>query len=158
MDLTRKTARLVPVLALTAASACAFGPRRAPAASATPGPDAMVAAARARIVRIAPADLKARLAGRAPPLLVDVREESEWAAGHLPGAVHIPRGLLEFRVGAAAPDADAPIVVYCASGARAALAAESLGRMGYRRVESLAGGFQAWRAAGLPVTGGEAGR
>lgn len=89
--------------------------------------------------------------GAAPGLLIDTREPAEWAAGHIPGATLVPRGILEGKIEELAPDVDQPIVLYCASGGRSALAAESLQRMGYRNVLSLAGGFKAWQEAGLPV-------
>ena len=84
-------------------------------------------------------------------VLIDVREPAEWAAGRLPGATLLPRGVLEGKVEELAPDPEQPIVLYCGSGGRSALAAESLQRMGYRRVLSLAGGFTAWQEAGLPI-------
>ncbi|MFZ5492782.1 MAG: rhodanese-like domain-containing protein [Pseudomonadota bacterium] len=92
-----------------------------------------------------------RHAGEAAGLLIDVREPAEWAAGHIPGAALLPRGILEGKIEDLAPDADQPIVLCCATGGRSALAAESLQRMGYRRVLSLAGGFKAWQAAGLSI-------
>ena len=85
--------------------------------------------------------------------LVDVREESEWAAGHLPEAVHLGKGILERDVEKRIPDAEAEIVLYCGGGYRSALAADNLQRMGYRNVRSLAGGFSGWREAGYEVTG-----
>lgn len=85
------------------------------------------------------------------PLLVDVRELEEVKAGKVPGAVHIPRGFLELRIEDAVPDRDAPLVLYCAGGTRSLFAADTLRRMGYSRVASLAGGFGAWRDAGQPV-------
>src|SRR5260370_2321813 len=72
---------------------------------------------------------------------IDVREADEWQEGHLPGAVHIPRGFLESRVEAVAPDKSTPVVVYCASAARSAFAAKSLAGLGYENVHSLARGF-----------------
>lgn len=83
-------------------------------------------------------------------LLVDVREESEHAAGAIPGAQLVPRGVLEFEIGrhAAPPQ---PILLYCRSGRRSALAADSLRILGYARVWSLAGGYLAWEAAGKPA-------
>jgi molybdopterin/thiamine biosynthesis adenylyltransferase/rhodanese-related sulfurtransferase len=85
------------------------------------------------------------------PVLVDVREKDETDAGVLPGAKLIPRGFLELRVEEAVPDHGAEVVLYCAGGTRSLLAARSLREMGYTRVRSLAGGFGAWKAAGLPV-------
>jgi rhodanese-related sulfurtransferase len=92
-----------------------------------------------------------RRAGAALGLLIDTREPAEWDAGRIPGAVPVPRGILEGKIEQLAPDVDQPVVVYCASGGRSALAAESLARMGYRNVVSLAGGFNAWQEAGFPV-------
>jgi sulfur-carrier protein adenylyltransferase/sulfurtransferase len=83
-------------------------------------------------------------------LVLDVREPDEYEQGHIPGAVWIPRGLLELRIEAAAPDRARPVVVYCAGGTRSALAAHSLGLLGYQHVASLSGGFSAWKAGGHP--------
>lgn len=102
-----------------------------------------------RIREISVDELRQR--GAAAGLLIDTREPAEWAAGHIPGAALLPRGILEGKIEDLASDADQPIVLYCASGGRSALAAESLQRMGYRNVLSLAGGFKAWQDAGLPV-------
>ncbi len=84
------------------------------------------------------------------PVLVDVRERDEWVEGHIPGAVHVPRGYLESRIEAAAPDRSKPILVYCAGGSRSAFAAKSLEELGYERVISLAGGFTDWKRNGFP--------
>jgi phage shock protein E len=108
----------------------------------------LVGAARARIVECSAEELSGLLAADERPLLVDVREPDEYAAGHLPGAVSLPRGVLEFRLPDISSDPDRLIVCYCGSGGRSALAADSLLRIGYRRVLSLAGGIQAWGAAG----------
>jgi molybdopterin/thiamine biosynthesis adenylyltransferase/rhodanese-related sulfurtransferase len=81
---------------------------------------------------------------------VDVREREEWDEGHLPGAVHVPRGFLEQRIEQAAPDRRQPVVLYCAGGARSALAAKTLEELGYERVFSLAGGFTDWKRNGHP--------
>jgi rhodanese-related sulfurtransferase len=89
---------------------------------------------------------------RAGALLVDVREADEFERGHAEGAVHLSRGVLELKIEQLAPDVDAPIVCYCGGGKRSALAAESLQRMGYANVASLAGGYRAWRDAGLPTS------
>jgi molybdopterin/thiamine biosynthesis adenylyltransferase/rhodanese-related sulfurtransferase len=83
---------------------------------------------------------------------IDVREADEWQEGHLPGAVHIPRGYLESRVEAAAPDKSTPVIVYCASAARSAFAAKSLQELGYEDVHSLAGGFTEWKRTGGEIT------
>ncbi len=85
--------------------------------------------------------------------VLDVREGEEYRAGHLPGALHIPRGVLEFKVHLVPQTADKtkPIVVYCKTGGRSALSALALKRMGYTEVVSMAGGFDQWTAAGRPV-------
>jgi molybdopterin/thiamine biosynthesis adenylyltransferase/rhodanese-related sulfurtransferase len=82
---------------------------------------------------------------------VDVREADEWQEGHLPGAVHIPRGFLESRIETAVPDKSHPVVVYCASAARSAFAAKALQGLGYENVHSLAGGFTDWKRNGLEI-------
>jgi molybdopterin/thiamine biosynthesis adenylyltransferase/rhodanese-related sulfurtransferase len=86
-----------------------------------------------------------------PPLLVDVRRRDEWDEGHIPGAVHIPRGSLESRIEKAQPDRERPIVVYCSAGERSAFAARTLGELGYEDVSSLAGGFTDWKQNGFPT-------
>jgi sulfur-carrier protein adenylyltransferase/sulfurtransferase len=85
------------------------------------------------------------------PVVVDVREQDEWDEGHIPGAVHIPRGHLESRIERAAPDPSRPVIVYCASGSRSAFAAKTLEEFGYEEVVSLAGGFTDWKRNGFPV-------
>jgi molybdopterin/thiamine biosynthesis adenylyltransferase/rhodanese-related sulfurtransferase len=82
--------------------------------------------------------------------IVDVRERAEWDEGHIPGAVHIPRGNLESRIEGAVPDRSTPVVVYCGSGNRSAFAAKSLEELGYEGVVSLAGGFTDWKRSGFP--------
>jgi adenylyltransferase/sulfurtransferase len=82
------------------------------------------------------------------PVLVDVREKYEWDEGHIPGAIHVPRGYLELRVEGAVPNRSAPILLYCAGGTRSVLAARTLQEMGYTDVSSLKGGFTAWKDAG----------
>ena len=90
------------------------------------------------------------------PLFVDVREHDEWNEGHIPGAVHVPRGFLESRIEGVAPDRDRPLVIYCAGGSRSAFAAKSLDELGYSQVVSLAGGYTDWKRNGfatkLPVS------
>lgn len=111
----------------------------------------LVAAAKAHVQEIALAD--AEQAIRDADVLVDVREADEFAAGHLAGAVHISRGMLEFKFSAnpALQPRDIKIVLYCKTSGRAALAAAVLHDMGYLNVLSIAGGFDAWAAAGKPV-------
>ncbi len=85
------------------------------------------------------------------PVFLDVRERDEWQEGRIPGAVHIPRGFLESRVEQALPERDRTIVVYCAAGNRSAFAAKSLKELGYKNVQSLAGGFTDWKRNGFPT-------
>ncbi|WP_018913320.1 rhodanese-like domain-containing protein [Thiomonas sp. FB-6] len=111
----------------------------------------LVSAAKARITEIS-LDQAAQ-AVREADVLLDVREADEFAAGHLPGAVLAPRGLLEFKL-SSTPELNARdlnVVVYCKTSGRAALAAAVMHDMGYTHVRSIAGGFDAWAAAGLPV-------
>jgi len=111
----------------------------------------LVAAAKAKIDEVS-VD-QAEQAIRDADVLIDVREADEFAAGHLPGAVHISRGMLEFRI-SNSPELASPdirIVLYCKTSGRAALAACALKEMGYGNVKSISGGFDAWVAAGKPV-------
>jgi len=85
----------------------------------------------------------------AGPILIDVREKDEWTEGFIPGAQWIPRGFLELRIEDQVPERSAEIVLYCAGGTRSALAARSLADLGYTNVKSMAGGFSAWKRAGL---------
>jgi molybdopterin/thiamine biosynthesis adenylyltransferase/rhodanese-related sulfurtransferase len=96
-------------------------------------------------------DAIARSAESRPQVLIDVREGDEYQEGYIPGALWIPRGKLELRIEDAVPDRDADVVLYCAGGNRSALSAHALKELGYSRVRSLAGGFGAWKKAGLPV-------
>jgi rhodanese-related sulfurtransferase len=116
----------------------------------------LVAAAKARVTEISVAN--ADHAIREADVLVDVREADEFAAGHLPGAVHVSRGMLEFRFQAmpALQARDIKIVLYCKTSGRAALAGAALLDMGYLNVQNMAGGFDAWVAAGKPVAKPEA--
>lgn len=84
-------------------------------------------------------------------LLVDVREDHEWAKGHLPGAVHLGRGIIERDIEIKVPDNATKIVLYCGGGFRSALVADNLQNMGYINVESMDGGWRGWTAAGLPT-------
>ncbi|MGA3217286.1 MAG: molybdopterin-synthase adenylyltransferase MoeB [Acidimicrobiales bacterium] len=105
----------------------------------------MLSQAKQGIVEIDPAGAAAVL-GEA--LFLDVREPDEYAQGAVPGAVHLPRGMLELQVEGRVPDKDRKIVVYCAGGTRSALAAQSLGQLGYTEVVSMAGGFNKWKDEG----------
>ena len=107
--------------------------------------------AKTRIRECTVADVKQRLDRREEFHLVDVREESEWANGHLPGARHLGKGVIERDVEQKIPDTSAPIVLYCGGGFRSALAADNLQKMGYTNVISMDGGFRGWKEAGLPI-------
>jgi rhodanese-related sulfurtransferase len=114
---------------------------------------AIVQEARQRIRECKVADIKARLDAGESLNLVDVREESEYARGHLPGAVHLGKGVIERDIESRFPDPTTPLVLYCGGGYRSALAAEALGRMGYTNVLSMDGGWRGWTEAGYPVEG-----
>src|SRR5687767_7412951 len=90
------------------------------------------------------------LVGEAEAAVVDVRERDEWEEGHIPGAVHIPRGSLESRIESAVPDRSRTLVVYCAGGSRSAFTAKTLEELGYEHVLSLTGGFTDWKRNGFP--------
>ncbi len=107
--------------------------------------------AKSRITECTIADLKSRLDAGEKFFLVDVREASEYAAGHLPGATHLGKGVIERDIERAIPDTAAEIVLYCGGGYRSALAADSLQKMGYAHVISMDGGTRAWREAGYPM-------
>jgi rhodanese-related sulfurtransferase len=112
---------------------------------------ALVDESKKRIHEISVAEVKARLERGDPFELVDVREDSEWAAGRIRGARHLGRGVLERDVEKAIPDTNADIVLYCGGGYRSALAADSLRQMGYTRVLSMTGGWRDWQSEGGPT-------
>ena len=94
---------------------------------------------------------KRMLANGEKLLLVDTREESEWAAGHAAGAVHLSKGIIERDIRAKVPDKNTKLVLYCGGGFRSALAADALQKMGYKAVISLDGGWRAWQQSGMPI-------
>jgi rhodanese-related sulfurtransferase len=96
-------------------------------------------------------ELVARQKAGEKPILIDVREESEFARDHLPGACHIGKGIIERDIEQAYPNLDTELVLYCGGGYRSALAAENLQRMGYSNIISLAGGYRGWKDRGLPL-------
>jgi rhodanese-related sulfurtransferase len=110
----------------------------------------LVAEALETIPQVAPAALQGRLQAGEQIVVIDVREPEEFAVGKVPGAYPIPRGVLEGQVDGRLPR-DVTVVLYCAVGARSALACRSLAEMGYEKVENLEGGFQGWVGSGLPV-------
>lgn len=111
----------------------------------------LAAETKARITEIDLATYRQQAASPTPPLLIDVRDAEEFAAGHPFGAIHLSRGTLEGKIENVVPDLNTPLVVTCAGGNRSAFAAESLQKMGYTAVSSLIGGFGAWVKAGQPV-------
>jgi rhodanese-related sulfurtransferase len=115
---------------------------------------AIVNDARSRVTECNVQDVKARLDRGDAFRLVDVREESEFAKGHLPGAEHIGKGVIERDIEVKIPDVNAPIVCYCGGGYRSALAADALQKMGYTDVISMDGGWRGWTEAGYPTEGG----
>ena len=108
--------------------------------------------ARKRIRETTINDVKAKLDRGEKFLLVDVREESEYAADHLPGATHLGKGVIERDVEARVPDQNTPMVLYCGGGFRSALAADNLQKMGYTNVLSMDGGVRGWREKGFSFT------
>lgn len=111
----------------------------------------LVAESKSKVRECTIADIKPRLDRGDEFFLVDTREESEWAAGHLPKAIHLGKGVIERDIEGAIPDPNAEIVLYCGGGFRSALAAENLQRMGYTNVISMDGGIRAWKDAGFPI-------
>ena len=107
--------------------------------------------ARRRIREVSVPDVKAMLDSGAPFHLIDVREDGEWANGHLPQAQHLCKGIIERDIEALVPDHQAQIVLYCGGGYRSALAADNLQKMGYTNVFSMDGGFRGWKDAGLKI-------
>lgn len=111
----------------------------------------LVAEAKARVHELSVAEAAQAVVGA--DVLIDVREPDEYRQGHLPGAVNMPRGLLEFQLSShpACQNAELNVLLYCKTSGRAALAACAMQDMGYRNVRSIAGGYDAWVAAGQPV-------
>jgi rhodanese-related sulfurtransferase len=110
--------------------------------------------AKKRVKETNVANVKRRMDAGEKFVLVDVREESEWAQGHLPGAIHLGKGIIERDVEERVPDTGAKVILYCGGGFRSALAADNLQKMGYTNVESMDGGWKGWIGAGLPTQKG----
>jgi rhodanese-related sulfurtransferase len=111
----------------------------------------LVTAAKSKVKETNVADVKRRIDAGENLMLIDVREDNEWAQGHLPGALHLGKGIIERDIEQRVPQTDAKLVLYCGGGFRSALVAESLQKMGYTNVESMDGGWKGWRDAGLPT-------
>lgn len=112
---------------------------------------AIVNDAKTRVKQIDIEKYKQMLANKQDHLLVDVREESEWNAGHVMGALHLSKGVIERDVETKVPEKDTPMVLYCGGGFRSALSADALQKMGYTNVISLDGGWRALQDAGIPL-------
>src|SRR5437870_11224105 len=110
----------------------------------------LVAEAKKNIREISPTEAAAKLKS-GDALIVDVREKDEWDEEHIPGAIHLSRGAIELDIEEQVPDMNTMIVCHCGGGGRSALAAESLQKMGFKNVRSMAGGLKAWKTAGLPT-------
>ena len=116
-----------------------------------PGFLKLVDEARSRVRELTVGDVKAMIDRGETFHLVDVREENEWAKGHLPQARHLCKGIIERDIEAMIPDHAAPIVLYCGGGYRSALAADNLQKMGYTNVISMDGGWRGWTEASYPT-------
>jgi len=112
---------------------------------------ALVQDAKRRIRQTTIPELKKRLEAKEEFHLIDVREDHEWAAGHIPRAIHLSKGIIERDIEIKIPDREAEILLYCGGGYRSALVADNLQKMGYMNVVSVDGGIRGWRAAGFPV-------
>ena len=110
----------------------------------------LVADAKKNITEISPNEAASKVKG-GEGVIIDVREKDEWDEGHVPDAIHLSRGTIELEIEEKIPDLNTTIICHCGGGGRSALAAESLQKMGYKNVRSMAGGFKAWKEAGLPT-------
>jgi len=111
----------------------------------------LVNEAKTRVKETNVAEVQRRMAGGEKFLLVDVREDNEWALGHVPGAVHMGRGIIERDIEMKVPETSTKVILYCGGGFRSALVADNLQKMGYTNVESMDGGWRGWVEAGLPT-------
>ncbi|MFN6140076.1 MAG: rhodanese-like domain-containing protein [Planctomycetota bacterium] len=118
----------------------------------SPGFLKIVEQARANVAECNVAELRQKLDSPNPPVLIDVREESEYAAGHVPGSVHLSKGIIERDIESMFPDPNTELYLLCGGGFRSALAADNLQKMGYLRVTSVDGGWRAWTTSGYPTS------
>ena len=114
----------------------------------------LVAEAKKNIAEISPAEAQSQIDG-GDAVLIDVREDEDWREDHAKGAKHLARGAIELEIEEQVPDLKTPIICYCGGGSRSALVVESLQKMGYENVRSMAGGFRAWKEAALPSSTAE---
>ncbi|MFI5243597.1 MAG: rhodanese-like domain-containing protein [Gemmatimonadales bacterium] len=117
----------------------------------SPGFLKIVDDAKSRVKEVTVGDTRKRLVANPGALLIDVREDREWQVGHVAGAIHLGKGIIERDIEAKVPDKDAEIILYCGGGFRSALAGDTLQTMGYKKVFSMAGGWREWIAEGGPV-------
>ena len=113
---------------------------------------AIVNDAKSRVKEVTVADTLKRLAANPNAVLIDTREDSEWAAGHAAQAKHLGKGVIERDIEAAVPDHSTELILYCGGGFRSALAGDALQKMGYKNVWSMEGGWRAWNEAGAPTS------
>ena len=112
----------------------------------------LVKDAKSRVKEVDYNEIKKRIDSGEKLILVDTREDLEWAKGHVPGAIHLGKGVIERDIEKTVPDHRAPVVLYCGGGFRSALAADNLQKMGYTNVISMDGGWRGWTESGYPVT------
>lgn len=112
---------------------------------------AIVNDAKTRVKELDFKEVKKRLDAGEKMTIVDTREDSEWAKGHIPGAVHLGKGVIERDIEKTIPDKNAPIILYCGGGFRSALAADNIQKMGYKNAISMDGGWRGWTEAGFPT-------
>jgi rhodanese-related sulfurtransferase len=117
-----------------------------------PGFLKLVNDAKSRVRECTVDDLKQKLDRKESIVVVDVREESEYARDHIPGSVHLGKGVIERDIEAKVPDTNTPLYLYCGGGFRSALSADNLQKMGYKNVVSVDGGYRGWKGKGYPLT------
>jgi rhodanese-related sulfurtransferase len=120
----------------------------------SPGFLAIVSDSLSRVREISVEEVRGDIESSVDFVLVDVREDSEWAASHATGAIHLAKGIIERDIETVIPEVDKKVVLYCGGGYRSALAADSLQQMGFQSVFSLAGGWRAWKDASMPIDEG----
>ena len=109
--------------------------------------------AKSSVKEVTVAETQQRLAANPDALLIDVREDNEWHAAHAQGAEHLGKGVIERDIETVVPDKSTELILYCGGGYRSALATDSLQKMGYTNVWSMAGGWKAWKESGAPIEG-----
>ena len=143
-----KSKHMMSIVALVISAAFAFHAPLALAKDMTAKD--LVAEAQKKITTISVSEAKAQL-DKGGVVFLDCREPKEYKSGHVPGAINIPRGLLEFQIGSKITDKNALVIMYCKSGGRASLGCCSIDKMGYKNVKNMGGGWKAWVKAGYPV-------